>query len=269
MAPTILWGGKTMLSKVRLARPAVRRCLAAACLLSVSSVSSTADISTPRPGVVSLAGTIVKGDAEKLRTVIGAQRFGLGSIVLDSPGGEVDEAIRMADLVRPLFVAVTVAPGRFCASACFFVWLAGSPRYGQSQELAQRLAKKQSPLLGGIVGLHRPFRGNIDSVANDQHQLMRRIQGYFEQQLLSRRLIDLMMSRPSNDVYWLTSGDFEELGEYPPQVEELLINKCGYVRVTSRSASQDLDADRMVRSLDCTNKLLSDARAKALSNIRN
>lgn len=247
---------------------AIRNCLAAAFLLLISCFSYAADITANKTGTLSLVGTIVKGDTEKLRNVIQAQRFGLAAIVLDSPGGDVEEAIRMADLIKPLFLIAAVAPGKFCASACFFVWLAGNPRNAQSGEYVQRLAKQQRPQTGGVIGLHRPYRANIGGVANDQNQLMKHIQGYLEQQMLSRRLIDLMMSRPSNDIYWLTSADFDELGEYTPQIEELLIRKCDYVRITAASVARGLDQDKISRSIACANDVLTEAREKAWANMR-
>ena len=235
---------------------------------SARGLSYAADIVATKPGTISVVGPIVKGDADKLRRIIREQRFGVGAIILDGPGGEVDEAIQMADIIRPLLPIVAVAPGRFCASACFFVWLAGNPRNAQSREYMQRVARQKNSQTGGAVGLHRPYRANIDGVVNDQHQLMRRIQEYLEKQMVSRRLIDLMMSRPSNDVYWLTSTDFDELGEYSPQIEELLIRKCEYVRVTTRSADAGLDPNRMLRSITCANDVLGDARAKAWKEVK-
>ena len=35
-----------------------------------------------------------------------------------------------------------------------------------------------------------------------------------------------MMSRASNDIYWITKDDFNEIGEVPPDMEELYISKC-------------------------------------------
>ena len=59
---------------------------------------------------------------------------------------------------------------------------------------------------------------------------MRKVTSYLEYHIVPRRIIDLMMSRPSNDIYWLTDGDIDELGNFPPALEELYITKCGYSR---------------------------------------
>jgi len=46
---------------------------------------------------------------------------------------------------------------------------------------------------------------------------MRAVRDRLENELIPRRLIDIMMSRPSNDIYWLTADDLLELGDYAPE----------------------------------------------------
>lgn len=77
-----------------------------------------------------------------------------------------------------------------------------------------------------------------------------------------------MMSRPPNDIYWLTSADFEEVGEYSPEVEELLIKKCDYVRITTASVARGLDGDKISQSIACAGDVLAEARYKAWANLR-
>ena len=48
-----------------------------------------------------------------------------------------------------------------------------------------------------------------------------------EANLIPRRLIDEMMSRPSNDIYWLSNDDLYELSKSPPALEQLYLSKCG------------------------------------------
>ena len=97
---------------------------------------------------------------------------------------------------------------------------------------------------------------------------MRRVQSYLEAQMVPRRLIDLMMSRPSNDVYWLNSKDFQKFGEYRPDVEEFLINKCGYIRATDSAMARGLTGEQMFKAMACSNNYLDEVRAKALANFR-
>ena len=240
---------------------------AATLLLLAPMFSHSAEISAERPGSISVVGLITKGDADKLRNVIRTQKYGIATISLDSPGGDVAEAIQMAEITKPLYVMVRVAPGKFCASACLFLWLVGTPRMATAQESVQRLSK-----LGlnpaGTLGLHRPYLQNFDSVSNKQSEVMRQVQNYLETQMVPRRLIDLMMSRPSNDIYWLNSKDFQEFGEYRPDVEEFLINKCGYTRATDSAMARGLTGEQMMKAMTCSNNYLDEVRAKGLAALR-
>jgi hypothetical protein len=196
----------------------------------------------PSKGSLAFVGEIAVGDADKLAGILTEQKFNrFVQIYLDSPGGSVNEAARMAQVIKTLYLTTRVAPEKICASACFLMYLAGSGREASPFEMKNAKSRTQwnsikarvgsgSGGMPGFVGLHRPFLRNIDSLENNQVEVMRRMAGYLEGQMLSRRLIDLMMSRPSNDVYWLKADDLKEIGEYAPEQEELFINKCGYDR---------------------------------------
>jgi hypothetical protein len=240
---------------------------AVAFVLLAPMFSYSAEISAYRPGFISVVGLITTGDADKLINVLRMQKYGLGYIDLDSPGGDVAEAIKMAEIIKPLYPNVRVAPGRYCASACVFLWLVGTSREATAPENVQRLTK-----LGlkpaGTLGLHRPYLKNFDSVSNKQSEVMRQVQTYLESQMVPRRLVDLMMSRPSNDIYWLNSKDLQEFGSYRPEVEEFLINKCGYVRPTDSAMARGLTGEQMVKAMTCSENYLDEVRAKGLANLR-
>ena len=169
----------------------------------------TESSSTPR---LVLSGEIVEGDLKRLVQLLADPKsIGTFSLGLNSPGGSVNEAVRIAKLVQALYISVHVLPDSVCASACFFVYLAGSGKLASASRLMDPQAReersqsdKRSGLLNlptpGFVGLHRPFIRKISSLSNSQATVMRLVSGYLEGQMLSRRLIDLMMSQPSNDI---------------------------------------------------------------------
>lgn len=76
--------------------------------------------------------------------------------------------------------------------------------------------------------------------------------------MVPRRLIDLMMSHPSNDIYWMTTADLNEITEYTPEREELYIAKCNFDR---RRINSLLDAEdrRDQRRVDLLNQELSNS----------
>ena len=138
--------------------------------------------------------------------------------------------MRMGQLIRLLQAQTIVMRNKICTSACFFVFLGGAGRSASG-------AISGSPLpLGlafGYVGLHRPYLVAPSGAAESlelQTTAMKHVRTHLEGYLVSNRLIDLMMSRPSNDIYWLSDDDVEELGDYPPELEELYISKCAYNR---------------------------------------
>jgi hypothetical protein len=167
-------------------------------------------------------GTIEAGEFERFKKAIIKEDGGY-LLVLNSKGGSVTEALKIAELVKELHLSTIVAPNGICASACFFIWLAGEARD----------ANPTKSKATGPVGLHRPYYtevSNNQSSFDRQSKVQVEISEYLRKNLVPNRLVDLMMSRPSNDIYWLTAEDLVEIGEYPPGVEELYIKKCDYDR---------------------------------------
>lgn len=200
--------------------------LGSGCALAADIALTTTKRGTP---ALSLQGEIVTGDYQKLKSMY--LKLELGTILyLDSPGGDLSEAMRMGQLIRLLQVQTTVEKDKVCASACFFIYLGGAGRSAAGAISGQPIPLGLS---AGYLGLHRPFlaapSGASESLER-QSTAMKRVRVYLEGFLVSNRLIDLMMSRPSNDIYWLSDDDLEELGDYPPELEELYISRCGYNR---------------------------------------
>jgi len=81
-------------------------------------------------------GEIVPGDYDAMmKFLLGViQRYGVevGKIKtvvsLDSPGGSIIEAEKMADLIFESHQATAVIAGHKCVSACFLLFAAGNPR---------------------------------------------------------------------------------------------------------------------------------------------
>jgi len=76
---------------------------------------------------------------------------------------------------------------------------------------------------------------------------------------VSQHLIDEVMSRPSNDTYWLNYKDLESIGEYDPGLEEALISACGYVRI-SKMTAQDWSRERKIKVFTCVTDYWMDNR---------
>lgn len=100
------------------------------------------------------------------------------------------------------------------------MWLSGSARSAIGGNSAATM---------GNVGLHRPYLNspaNTDASLAAQTKAMRLTSAYLESKQVSRKLIDIMMSKASSRVHWLSEAELDELGSTPPDLEELYIAKC-------------------------------------------
>ena len=191
-----------------------------------------AEIQIERRMNVIFRGEIKPGDAEQFASLVGDRPL-INKLSIDSPGGDLVEAMRIAELVKKLHITVEVAVDGHCVSACFFIFLEGHSRVFSSANADGTLPTKKYVNRRGYVGIHRPYlkspQGDVASTKL-QEAVMRKIKNHLEGKMISQSLIEEMMSRPSNDIYWLTARDSEKIGEYNPGDEEALISKCGYKR---------------------------------------
>jgi len=189
--------------------------------------------------ILNLSGEIKHGDAKHMASLI-AQEPAIHFLDINSLGGDLIEAMNIGDLVRGLHVPVYVAKGGYCISACFFVILEGQQRvfstaFEDGTLPPQTWRKKEF----GVIGIHRPnlksHSGDI-SATKKQEDMMRKVRSYLASKAVPQHLIDEMMARPSNDIYWLKESDAQLIGEYNPGDEEALIARCGYKRFRQRHA---------------------------------
>lgn len=101
-------------------------------LIAGASSGSAAEIEVLRqPSVklplVSLRGEIVEGDARKFSTAV--EGLEDASIVLNSPGGLVREALEIGAIIRLEGFTTLVAEEQKCFSACGLIWVSGVRRY--------------------------------------------------------------------------------------------------------------------------------------------
>lgn len=203
---------------------------------------------------VNLTGEIRSGDAERIASLV-AQKKVVGRLIINSPGGDLVEALRIGDLVNGLHIDVNVAKGGYCISACFFIFLEGYHRHATaSNDDGTLRPKEKRDRWAGVVGIHRPYlkspTGDVAGVKR-QEDVMRNVRGYLATKGVPQHLIDEMMARPSNDVYWLRPNDLNLVGEFSPGDEEAVIARCGYKRFDARYAENWSD-DREDRLDNCT-----------------
>jgi len=194
-------------------------------------------------GVLVLEGKIVSGDYDKFRSFLGTKsnfdKISSG-VFLASPGGNVMEAMRIGRLIRalqlstdapsgppagiakfgesPIKVSHLVNPKNYlCASACFFVYVAGIYR---------------SMNWVGRLGVHRPTverdgRELSGSETSESAWFVREsIKNYLRDMNVPAKYVDLIFSAPANEMRWITQSEFDsDLQGFDPGLRALA-DKC-------------------------------------------
>ncbi|ABE39429.1 conserved hypothetical protein [Rhodopseudomonas palustris BisB5] len=79
-------------------------------------------------GRLTATGTITPGTAEAFAKAIERHGEYIKTVVLNSPGGSVSDALTMGRLIRDRKLATFVEAGRYCASSCPLVFFGGVER---------------------------------------------------------------------------------------------------------------------------------------------
>lgn len=226
-----------------------------------------------------LRGSIVRGDADRLLTTLRNQPRGSDIyryLLLDSPGGDVAEALKLIKVVRDaLLQTQNYAPFRLagdpaytCASSCVLVLMAGVQR-------------NFAPFNGGRLGLHRPsfsvdtYSGKslASDLAERQHQVMRYVREFLLSEGMPQLLVEEMMNRSSKEIYWIDfAKDWLEVRPRAAWFDEMLISRCNFdptaearavkAAVEGNKAAESMANADVLRSAPCARSLIRDAQAR-------
>jgi len=202
-----------------------------------------------------LKGEIVPGDYANLLEMItnDQERFwnSMG-FILSSPGGDVQEALKIAEFVKGTYSSVFVGPhSGSCVSSCFFIYAAAARRVGGAYRL---------------LGVHRPYissRSMKSLTPNQaetlQNSALRQARRYLENLQVPTSIIDKMFQNASTEIWWLTPSEIEDqVGMRPPWYEQFLISRCGSDKATERAYFRTNDKrfrDQLVKVNMCGREL--------------
>ena len=154
----------------------------------------------PTRPALAISGMIGAASAGWLRERLDEAHLTAGDLVLlSSPGGNLDSAIIMGEIIRSRGLATAVgtadASGRmtrsYCASACVLVYAGGMPRYG---------------IEGSVLGVHR-FTTSLpghDPVA-DAQRTTGTVLSYMTKMGVSSAIVEAMSA--TRDVRWLAPAE--------------------------------------------------------------
>jgi hypothetical protein len=141
-------------------------------------------------------GKIEVGDAEKIADMINSSRRNLRGIILNSPGGNPYEAVKLIDLIKNRDFDTGVTKGGMCASACFMLWAAGRNKYVYADSQ---------------IGIHSASYLNNQTGQTEENQFamattlgMARVYNALD---VPVGLIGRMVITPPDNVYWLDNND--------------------------------------------------------------
>lgn len=147
--------------------------------------------------VVVLRGSIIQGDAERLVAFIGGMTRSdrIAALFLDSPGGNVVEAERLAGGIAAAKLSVAVAGDGKCASACFLLFAASPRKYAG---------------INALIGVHSASEDGRETLASmGMTTAMARDAAAYG---IPPSIIGKMVQAAPGRMEWLTPFDFEQMG---------------------------------------------------------
>jgi hypothetical protein len=179
-----------------------------------------------------ISGEITKGDYGKVATLYRANHPFISQVRLNSPGGDVEEAIKIGRILRRYLITawapITYKGGQslwkvcrgqscLCASACALIWFGAIGRHG-------------------TVGLHRPHTDDqrfkslspVEASAVYRNRLSG-VSSYMEEMEAPKRMIETMVATGSAEIEWV-NGETDGL-ERPPSIAEWVDASCGALTV--------------------------------------
>lgn len=169
--------------------------VAVASCMNVHAMTVTATITETGMVVVDAIGPIQAGDAAKLKAAYDREKVRPGAktsespmyrlIRLNTPGGDLQEAMKIGRWVRENKMEVIVPDKAHCFSSCVYVLAAGVIKH---------------PF--GDVGIHRPYlvttpAGSVDATMK---KALRDSQAYFTEMNIPAQLADAMFSTPPEHI---------------------------------------------------------------------
>lgn len=216
-------------------------------------------------------GTIQRGDYTRFLSFIrrdpDAFYLGVNDVNLSSPGGDLAEALKIADVLKGTFAHII--SDKPCISACFFMFLSATTHAATPN----------------VLGLHRPYFDPVyfsqltpSQAEAQQSRLLAQARKILEANSVPQYLIEAMFSKSSSEVYWLNSEDLYRLGERPAWFEELIIARCNWDKPAYNAklpllGRPETDPDRMrfvaeiQRVAVCSGKIVFDDRARFIKRL--
>lgn len=215
-------------------------------------------ISQTAQGGVLIDGPIERGDYEKFLKFITSDLDNTlayqNKVYLNSPGGDVVEAIRISNLLKTSYSATFVAENGNCYSSCFLIWAGGVIRSLGDEK----------------IGIHRITLTQDEISVLTAEKTLLPIAKAVEEYLLSvgipRGIVDRMNETSSSDIFifdtkWLLREGYAYSIMFAPTFIDLAQKKCGpNVLIKSAKEKNSIGADDLKNWMLCVNEFKKKAQ---------
>lgn len=159
-------------------------------------------ISLKPDGVLLLEGTINRGAADRFGAEIAERGEYVRVVRLNSPGGSVEDALAISNMLRAGEFATEVADGGFCASSCPLVFAGGT----------ERLAGTEA-----VIGVHQVFASGDTlpgpaRAMSDAQTTTARIARHLDGMGIDAEVWVHALETPPDRLYYFTADELVELG---------------------------------------------------------
>ena len=198
---------------------------AAASLLSVAAVATglaggvaeaaiviPVNIGQPDTAALLLTGQIMQGDLGRLQAAVSKVPTGKKIVLLlESPGGSVDEGLAIGRFVYASKITTIAIEGPGCASACSFIFLAGRDSSGKAMRIM---------MSGARVGMHHVRVTPNAQVSGAEAAEMQtvaqlgiaKLEAFFRELSIPGEFLSMTLAAPANSMNWLREFDALRLG---------------------------------------------------------
>lgn len=155
---------------------------------------------------IKIKGKITKENNNQLKQVLGRNRENwinsAPTVFLDSPGGDMQAALGIAEILRSRGASVIVQDSSQCYSSCFLIYISAVKRWVRGN---------------GELGVHRPRISTQEFAHMDRNKairlynsLLRDVESYMRDHRVPEDIIEDMLQHPSHDIRIISGEEARE-----------------------------------------------------------
>lgn len=148
------------------------------------------------------------------------------TVELNSNGGNALESMQIGNAIQDMALNTKVTANNQkksqCMSSCFFIWVAGIERTVLFDDISKS------------IGIHRVYydQDYYKKLSSEQAEIEYKkvvdtTESYLKKMRVPDNIKEKIFNIPSNEIYWLTKDEIENIEGMSPYYHELIISKCG------------------------------------------